>query len=98
VPSTNDLSVLPWARIQGSWEAVQLATDTDGNLVLLDGEPIPVASWLIRPDDRIFRWNVAGSVDEWHEDERQWRHVSTCKLPEESAYSYQPSKCTPPLQ
>lgn len=97
-PSTDDFSVFPMALIQGAWEAVQFATDIEGKAILLDGRPIPIASWLITPKGRIFRWNASLEVDEWANDAQQWHHVARCILPEQSTLGYQPPRCTPELR
>jgi len=97
-PSSKDLSVFPVALIQGSWEAVQFATDIEGRPILVNGQPIPVTSWLITANGRILRWNASGQVEEWHEDEQRWYYAATCEVPTQSIDRYQPPRCVPPLR
>ena len=97
-PSTQDLSIFPVALIQGAWEVVQFATDFEGRPILINGNPVPVTSWLSTANGRLLRWNVSGQVEEWNERKQQWYYLATCEPPAPFARGYQPPRCAPPLR
>jgi hypothetical protein len=102
--SSGDLSTFPTTKSpEGAWVVVGYGTAPNGELARdARGELIPAWAWLATGHadaPRFYKWNPAGEVFRWREDQKQWEFQATCQ-PQLSRMLQRkplPPKCSPEL-
>jgi hypothetical protein len=101
--SSSDLELFPVARTpEGVWVVVGYGMTPSGELARNSlGQPIPAWAWLAtghRDEPRFYKWNPAGSVFRWNEDQQHWEFQAKC-APQPRGLSRRalPPKCDPEL-
>ncbi|MFL5347501.1 MAG: hypothetical protein ACJ8AT_22170 [Hyalangium sp.] len=102
--SSEDLKVFPAAKTpEGAWVFVGYATTPSGEPAHDSrGQVVAAWAWLAtghREEPRFYKWNPAGKVFRWSEDQKQWEFQATCKPQLSPAHPewILPPKCAPEL-